>query len=259
MQRLNTMCEGQGPRLLFLHGIGSSGTAWSKQIERLRDEFTCIALDMPGYGGSADLRKVDLDTLVDEVADVLNGATSHIVGVSFGALAALGLARRHPGLVRSLTLADATLGKAGLADAPREQWLATRSALSQGLDTLSRERAAQIAAPAATAEVIDEIAAHMRRARPEGYMAVARIIAATDARPWLKAIDVPALVICGECDSVTGLEVSGTLASELRDARRLNIANAGHAPHIEAPDQFAAAVREFVREVRATLSQERDA
>lgn len=248
MKPLHTVRAGQGPLLLLLHGIGSSATAWNRQIERLGKQFSCIAPDLPGYGDSPDASGGGLDGIVEDIAAVLDGQQAHVVGVSFGALAALALARRHPEQVKSLTLADATLGRALLPPDERERWLQHRAKLAQGLASLSVERAAQIAGPGASAEVVQEIATHMRRARPQGYMAVANAIAATDARPWLDTIRKPALVICGEHDSVTGLDVSRFMARHLPQARMLTIAGAGHAPHIEEPDQFAEAVRSFVRE-----------
>ena len=54
MSHLNVLRGGQGPTLLLLHGIGSSATAWSKQMERLGRYYTCIAPDLPGYGDSPD-------------------------------------------------------------------------------------------------------------------------------------------------------------------------------------------------------------
>ena len=78
-------------------------------------------------------------------------------------------------------------------------------------------------------------------------MAVARAIAETDARPWLGSIGQPTLLLCGEDDRVTGMEVSQTLLDGLANASLLVIPEAGHAPHIEQADRFAQAVREFLR------------
>ena len=64
MTRLHVLREGQGPTLLLLHGIGSSATAWSKQMERLGGDFTCLAPDLPGYGESPDATRSGLDGIV---------------------------------------------------------------------------------------------------------------------------------------------------------------------------------------------------
>ena len=87
----------------------------------------------------------------------------------------------------------------------------------------------------------------MRRARTTGYMAVARAIADTDARPWLGGPGPAALVLCGEDDQVTGMACRAPCAAGLPHARLRSIAGAGHAPHVEQPDRFAEIVREFLR------------
>ena len=246
MSRLHVLRAGKGPTLLMLHGIGSSATAWSGQMERLSGQFTCVAPDLPGYGDSPDPRGPGLDSIVDDVANVLDGEPAHMLGVSFGALTAIALAAFRPALVHTLVLSDATLGRATLDDAARARWLQHREALAHDLQARSVERAAEIAGQAAPQAVIEAIAGHMRRARPAGYLAVARAIATTDAQPWLARITQPALILCGEDDRVTGMDVSSRLAEALPDARMLKIEGAGHAPHIEQPDRFAAAVWAFL-------------
>jgi aspartate dehydrogenase len=237
---------GAGPTVLLLHGIGSSATSWQRQAERLAGDYALIAPDLRGYGDSPDPAGAPaLDAVADDLAALLDGP-AHVVGVSFGALAALALARRHPQLVRSLVLADATLGRGALPPDERARWRAGRLALAERLPERAAERAREIAAPGAADDVLAEIERNMRRVRPAGYRYVTEIIAQTDARPWLADVTVPALVICGEHDAVVGLALSQTIAEGLPDARLATIPGAGHAPNLERPDDFATAVRAFV-------------
>lgn len=240
---------GTGPALLLLHGIGSSATSWTAQFERLAGEYRLLAPDLRGYGNSPDPAGApSLDAVADDLAALLDGPT-HVAGVSFGALAALALARRHPHLVRSLVLADATLGRAMLPPEECRRWRDGRFALAEALHERADERAREIAGPGASDAVLAELARNMRRARPAGYRNVAAIVAATDARPWLAEVTVPTLVVCGEHDGVVGLAVSQQIAERIPDARLATIAGAGHAPHVEQPDDFATAVRAFIEGV----------
>jgi 3-oxoadipate enol-lactonase len=238
--------SGTGPTLFLLHGIGGSRTAWDAQIARLHAAYTCIAADFPGYGDSGDPIGSRLETFGEALLELIAGRAVHLIGVSFGALMALYMARHHPKVVQSLVLADATLGRAAERVEDRRRWLELRRRLAHELPTASKQRAAAIAAPGATSEVIEEIARHMRRARPVGYLAVANAIAETDARDWLAHITQPALVLCGEYDGVTGLATSEHIARVMPRAKLVVIAGAGHAPHIEQPDRFADAVLEFL-------------
>lgn len=49
--------EGKGdPCILFVHGLATFGRSWYKNIEGLKDQFRCIAIDLPGngYSGKGD-------------------------------------------------------------------------------------------------------------------------------------------------------------------------------------------------------------
>lgn len=53
-QQVGYVDEGQGPVLLFIHGLGSNLQAWYKNLDSLQLTHRCIALDLPGYGKSDD-------------------------------------------------------------------------------------------------------------------------------------------------------------------------------------------------------------
>ena len=66
-----------------------------------------------------------------------------------------------------------------------------------------------------------------------------------DAR--LKDIKVPTLVVWGGQDMLTPLELSERFVKGIPGARRIVIEGAGHTPQVEAPKEFARAVKGFVR------------
>ena len=43
---------GQGPAIVFLHSSLSSAKQWSPLIQKLKDRFTCINIDILGYGNA---------------------------------------------------------------------------------------------------------------------------------------------------------------------------------------------------------------
>lgn len=46
--------EGKGDHtLIFVHGLGTDKRSWLKNIHHLSKVFRCIAIDLPGYGGSS--------------------------------------------------------------------------------------------------------------------------------------------------------------------------------------------------------------
>ena len=79
---------GEGPPLVLLHGGWSDGREWRLQLESLSDEFTVIAWDAPGCGGSSDPpEEFGLSGYADAVAGLVGALgidRPHLLGLSFG-------------------------------------------------------------------------------------------------------------------------------------------------------------------------------
>ena len=94
---------GDGPPVLFIHGVATSGVSWAGLAARARG-FRCLILDRPGTGLSQALgRPVDpttlaemADILVADVLDALGIPSAHIVASSFGGYMALRSAAATP-------------------------------------------------------------------------------------------------------------------------------------------------------------------
>ena len=68
--------QGSGPSIVFLHGFPLSGRTWDKVALRLRDRFTCYALDLIGLGQS--LSTADDDHASPGQARAFHGALSEL-------------------------------------------------------------------------------------------------------------------------------------------------------------------------------------
>ena len=128
---------GQGPPVVLLHGyVGDAATTWRRQLEELGDQFTVVAWDAPGAGGSSDPpESFGLAGYADCLAGFvgrLGLERPHVVGLSFGGALALELYRRHPEVPATLVLASATAGWGGsLPAAVASQRLRQALALSE--------------------------------------------------------------------------------------------------------------------------------
>src|SRR6202162_52427 len=97
---------GTGEPLVLLHGIGESAVGWRPVQDALSRHYNVIALDFPGFGGSATLPAHTLPTaaaLGDAVGgemDQLGISDFHVAGYSLGARVSLELATR--GRIRSV-------------------------------------------------------------------------------------------------------------------------------------------------------------
>ena len=109
---LNYMERGQGAPVLLVHGTLGDYRTWDGQIEALSRDHRVISYsrryhypnEWPPNASdfSAVLHAEDLAALIE----ALNLRPVHLVGHSYGAFISLLVAREHPELVRSLTLAE---------------------------------------------------------------------------------------------------------------------------------------------------------
>lgn len=113
-RRLWVESEGDGPAVLLLAGFGPAGShaIFHPFFSGLAEDHRVIYADLYGRGRSdapADLRD---STFASDVADVaalipeLGVGPVHVYGFSYGGLIGQALALEHPGLVRSLVLAN---------------------------------------------------------------------------------------------------------------------------------------------------------
>ncbi|MDX2003372.1 MAG: alpha/beta hydrolase [Chitinophagales bacterium] len=104
--------EGTGPVLVLLHGTSSSLHTWDGWTQDLKDSFTIVRLDYPGFGITGPC--TDCDYSVDYYTDFIHlfmeklGIQQfYLAGNSLGGLIAWKYALRYPQQVQKLILVDA--------------------------------------------------------------------------------------------------------------------------------------------------------
>jgi pimeloyl-ACP methyl ester carboxylesterase len=248
---VNVVDKGTGPDVFCLHGIGSSSDAFAPQIDQLAGELRFLAWDAPGYAGSADPEShLDLDAYADTAAALIRERAqgpAHVLGVSWGGVIAVRLALRHPDLVRSLVLADSTRGSGRTPDQATAMRARASDLAARGAEAFAADRAPRLVSQAADPSLVEQVVSAMASSiRLPGYGLAAESMAATDLTDQLGSVDVPTLVLCGEDDTVTGVEESQALAGGIPDAVFVTLRGAGHLANQEAPDSFNAWLSSFV-------------
>ena len=242
---LELFTAGAGPPLLFLHG-GDYFLQNRGFLEKLARHWRVIAPRHPGFGGSErpdgfrtihDLAYLYLDLIAQQGLD---GVV--LVGSSFGGWIALEMCVRSVERIGHLVLID-TLGlKFGGRE---ERDIADVYALPQ--EELLRRTFFDPARAMPDYRELDD----------DQLMAIARDRAATalygwrpymhdpGLRQWLHRVSVPTLVLWGENDGIVTPDYGVKLDRSLPNARFTLIAEAGHYPQIERPDEVSAAIRGF--------------
>jgi pimeloyl-ACP methyl ester carboxylesterase len=82
--------------------------------------------------------------------------------------------------------------------------------------------------------------------RPATLLRALPLMANADLSGVLPTIDVPTLLLWGEHDVRSPLSVARAFEAAIPGARLRIIRGAGHAAHLERPEAFTAAVRDWV-------------
>ncbi|MFA0821461.1 MAG: alpha/beta fold hydrolase [Methanomethylovorans sp.] len=238
---------------MLLHGGLSDSRMWRRQLDELSDEFTVVAWDAPGCGRSADppetFRLPDFADCLAAFIEEIGLVKPHILGLSFGAGLALELYHRYPAIPRSLILASAYAGWSG--SLPSD---VVEQRLQQGLkqSELPPEQVVKMWIPtlfvkSVSNKVIEETAAIMSEFHPVGMRTMLLSFAEADLRDMLPTIKVPTLLLYGEADQRSPLNVAENLHAEIPTSRLVIIPAVGHEISLEAPEIFNAEVRSFFR------------
>ena len=223
---------GAGPAVVLLHGYVADGrTTWRWQLDGLSDEFTVVAWDAPGTGGSSDppegFGTAGYADCLAGFIDALRLEHPSVLGLSFGGILALALHDRHPTVARGAHPGVRlrrlgrfpTRGRRGgtTAAGPR-----TRRSLARPCS--ARRLLPTMFAPARprrrrSAHGRGLFRASMLEFHPVGFRAMARAFLQRTSAPSCPRSPVPTLLVDGENDVRAGLSVARGLEVAIGGAR----------------------------------------
>jgi 2-succinyl-6-hydroxy-2,4-cyclohexadiene-1-carboxylate synthase len=259
---LHHVVEGDGPeRVVLVHGFTQTLAAMEPLATRLRGRHTVARVDLPGHGASFPPgagppagRGASGGLLPGfaEAAALLGetGGTATYVGYSLGGRLSLRLALDRPELVRALVLIGAS---PGLDDpAERAARRASDDQLAADLERTGLERFLDrwLAQPLFATLPPERAGRADRLANTtEGLSASLRVHGTGAQEPlWdrLASLRPPALLIAGARDRKFAA-LTERMASLIGPAATVAlVAGAGHAAHLEQPDEVAALIQRLL-------------
>ncbi len=248
--------QGDGSVVLLLHGFPLDLGMWEPQMAPLSATQRVVRFDARGFGSSPPGDgALTMERIADDAAgllDQLDVGQAVLVGLSMGGYAALAFARRHAERLRGLVLtntravaddADARRRRAELAEEVRRRGVeaAVEAFLPKLLgDTTRRERP----------ELVEHLRTVMLGSSPQGVVdALAGLAARADARPTLREIAVPTLVISGEEDVISPPDEARAMQAAIRESRVAILPHAGHMSNLENTPAWNAEVTAFLRDL----------
>ena len=264
-QRIHVMEFGDGPPVLLVHGAGSGGAIWHRQIAALAMDHKVIVPDVPMFGmseipGLVHAPRSQIGDVILGVMDTLGIDTADIAGHSLGALGSIGaLAREPERFNRAVLMSSPGFGR-GL------NWLLRIASVRMMQRFIRydsrRDRSfffdrfeAQRSGPSDEREMWKEL--HFRVGSRNGavesfHQGMRRFTGVFGQRDLLSKVDLAAirastLFIWGDSDKIIPTRHSKKAVASLPNARLEILEDCGHLVQLEAPHRVTRLMVDWFR------------
>jgi pimeloyl-ACP methyl ester carboxylesterase len=262
---INTISLGDGPAILFIHGLSGCWGNWLEQLTVFAATNRVIAIDLPGFGhspgGAGELSMGGYAQLLDELLEQLGVQSSDVVGNSMGGLIAAELAASFPDRVRRLVL----VSPAGLSTYANrlthrtlpllrrlEQVLALGAAYTaSNSDAIARRPRMRELALKGVVRHPERLSAplaaeQVRGAGTDGFMRALEAILEHDLSETLPRIAARSLIVWGDHDLLINVRDAARFQELIPDARLVVYEDTGHVSMLERPAEFNELLADFL-------------
>ncbi|HEX5661226.1 MAG TPA: alpha/beta hydrolase [Polyangiales bacterium] len=262
--------QARGRPLVFLHGFPSSSFDYHLVLPRLAQDRRVVLVDLPGFGFSDKPERYSYSLF--EQADVVEGLLTrlqledaHLIAHDLGVSIACELLARRQRKLHALDLASLTLMSAGVYDelarvTPSQKVLQTPlgsffAGLAVGpVFKLQMQQVFTRAIDGAELDAMWEqilfLDGHKRLSQIASYLGER----ARFEERWLSALrtcEAPIHLIWGSRDPTARFEIAERLAEEIPGAHLTRLSKVGHYPQLEAPDETAYAIEQWLQQQAA--------
>lgn len=235
--------------LVFLHFFGSSRREWHHVIAQLAPAHHCIAADMPGFGGAAEITGYSVAEMAAHVDALVRSFAPHpvvLVGHSMSGKVCMVVAATPPANLRQLVL---------VAPSPLQPEPMTEEArATMTFANTTPERAGEFVRGGAHRRLNDnQFAIAMEdvfRANPAAWRAWPQSGSREDWSTRVTELNVPATLIVGEYDKAIPLDFQKTHTLPLVErtgGKWIVIQDAAHLLPYEVSGVLVAELRQVVR------------
>jgi pimeloyl-ACP methyl ester carboxylesterase len=252
---------GDGPPLLWIHGINGMWQNWLLNIPAFMGAYRCIAPDLPGFGGS-DMPRGEITIrgyaeILDALCDGLGIESPTVIAHSMGGFIGAELAISQPTRVQRLVLVSA----AGLSTeyllrepllAGARLWAMVTSRTGARADPVVRRARLRRMALQTVVRYPEKLSQPLawelvQGADRPGFLPALEAILRWAFRDRLARIEVPTLIVWGANDVLVPVEDADEFERLIgANARKVVFHDTGHLPMLERPSRFNALVDGFL-------------
>ncbi|ADY56099.1 alpha/beta hydrolase fold protein [Syntrophobotulus glycolicus DSM 8271] len=238
--------RGEGPPLIFIHGLGCDHTQWNQEAARLSSAFQTIVFDCRGHGKSDKPVYYSLHDHIQDVLALTDYFALHdiiLYGSSMGSYIAQGTAIAQSQRIHKLILVAPKSN--GLTSST--QWLFQEHAGE--LKTMDKQEKRMffyrhmVYDPQLLVEHPDLLKSTLT---PKQKLAANKALAGFDFRKGLPGITARTLVISGKYDGLNPPAEGQICASLIPDSTFVEMQYSGHLPMYEEPDLYRSVIDRFL-------------
>jgi 3-oxoadipate enol-lactonase len=240
---INYQIDGDGPVVTFSHSLACNLSMWDEQVRALQGRYRVLRYDTRGHGQTeAPAGAYALEQLADDLKGLLDGlgiAATHFVGLSMGGMIGQVFALKYPAMVQSLVLCDTTSRYPSGAAAVWEERIKTVGA--KGMEPMvapTLERWFTAPFRARRKDLMDKVGAMIRSTPAAGYIGCCHALPKINVTERLRDVRCPALVIVGEEDPGTPVDMARDIQAVLPVAELAVLCRASHLSNVEQPGEF---------------------
>lgn len=240
--------------IIFVHAFPLCNRMWDKQTEALKDKFRVVVYDLRGFGYSEygdghfsiDSHVSDLISIVDSMK--LDKPV--VCGLSMGGYITLRALELYQSKFKGAIIADSKAEGDNnptkharaeqmkmIKNGQRDQF--TENFIKAALSETNYNEKPEIV------EFLKKIIGWQKNEAITGSLLT--LAARTDTTEGLDKFDLKMLIMAGKEDKLTPPEFSKIIYGKTRNSDLKLISNAGHLPNIENPDEFNAAILDFMK------------
>ncbi len=254
--------EGEGPPLLLLHGAFASLHTWDGWVDRLKNEFKLIRLDLPAHGLTGP--RPNSDYSISGYVEFLNrfmsklGISSfNIAGNSLGGLMSWRFALRYPEKIKKIILVSAAgyQDEEGDGETPLLFRVAMAPVLGNILTSVTPRSFIEMNLKSVyaddskvTPELIERYQDLVRREGNRDAMLSALGSNRVDKSDEIPDIEKPTLIQWGRQDEWIPVENAERFHSDLPNSTLKIYDNVGHVAMEEIPGRTASDAEEFLNQ-----------